>query len=257
MAKVHGLLEKHKGLDKSYKLNAPSPTERGELAVITDINNYISKMKTPIDIKIGKMVFENIYGANKIEGTPKADISLVSYDEKSGKFVDVCFISHKMGRGADGFQQYSGTTTKADGSKEGAISADKDVVAFLRDLSKLHNTIVKTKKRYYRVIKSKALIGKAVYGPEYGAKKYGIDNIHFIGQGDVVMKKSGKIHELSFSAAIEFNPTVSEFQKGDYTAIIGARYTSGRNYEVDGKTYKDVRVLIMPKRLIGNKAEEI
>jgi hypothetical protein len=44
---------------------------------------------------------------------------------------------------------------------------------------------------------------------------------------------------------------------GDYTTIIAARYTSGRNYESEGKTYSSVRVLIMPKRLIGSKAKEI
>ena len=30
-AKVHGLLHKFKDLDKSYALNSPTPTERGEL----------------------------------------------------------------------------------------------------------------------------------------------------------------------------------------------------------------------------------
>ena len=44
---------------------------------------------------------------------------------------------------------------------------------------------------------------------------------------------------------------------GDYTTIIAARYTSGRNYESEGKTYSGVRVLIMPKKLIGSKAKEI
>lgn len=254
---VHGLLKEYLSLDESYELNTPSPTERGELAVLKDINSYIYQIGKPIDIKVGELIFNNVYGANKIAGTPKADISLVSYDKKLKKFVDVCFISHKMGRGAEAFQQYSGITSKADGTKRGSISKDPTVIQFLKDVSKVHNTIVKNKKRYYRVITDSELIGKAVYGPEFGSASYGIDNIHFIAQGDPTFTKTGKFYVLKFSSAIEFNPDVKEFMKGNYTAIIGARYTGGRNYEVNNKTYSGVRVLIMPKKLIGSQAKEI
>ena len=88
-------------------------------------------------------------------------------------------------------------------------------------------------------------------------ERYGIDNIHLIGQGDIKFSKSGEKHKLDFTAHASYNPDVKEFMKSDYTAIIGARYSSGRNYESGGKTYSDVRVLIMPKRLIGSKAKEI
>jgi hypothetical protein len=256
-AKVHGLLHKFKDLDKSYALNSPTPTERGELAVLQQINGYISKIGSPITIVAGKHTFVDIYGANKVEGTPKADIALVTYDGKKKKFVDVCFISHKMGRDASGFQQYSGITTKADGDKSGSISKDSNVVDFLKTLSKFHSAVVDAKERFMRVVKDKALIGKAVYGPQFGETKYGIDNIHLIGQGDVEFVASGKKHKLDFTAHVSYNPDVKEFMSGDYTTIIAARYTSGRNYESEGKTYSSVRVLIMPKRLIGSKAKEI
>ena len=86
-AKVHGLLHKFKDLDKTYKLNSPTPTERGELAVLQQINGYIAKIGSPITVVAGKHTFKDIYGANKIEGTPKADIALVTYDSKTKKFV--------------------------------------------------------------------------------------------------------------------------------------------------------------------------
>ena len=35
---VHGFLYESRNLDKSYALNSPTPTERGELAVIKEIN---------------------------------------------------------------------------------------------------------------------------------------------------------------------------------------------------------------------------
>ena len=256
-AAVHGLLFKFSKLDKTYKLNSPSPTERGELDLLKQINSYIVKQGGPITVQVGKFKFINVYGANKIEGTPKADIALVCYDEKSEKFYNDCYISHKMGRDASGFQQYSGITNKADGAKAGSISKDKNVVDFLKDLTVVHKNIVEKKMRYYRVIKDAKLIGKSIYGPEFGSKIYGEDNIHLIGQGDAVLNKSGTAHTLKFSTSMNLNPDVSEFKTNDYTAIIGARYTSGRNYESGGKTYTGVRVLIMPKKLIGSKALEI
>ena len=255
--KVHGLLYKMKDLDKSYTLNSPSPTERGELAVLMQINKYITKIGAPITISAGKHIFKDIYGANKVEGTPKADIALVTYDGKMKKFVDVCFISHKMGKDAGGFQQYSGITTKSDGEKPGSISQDKNVVKFLKTLTGYHNAIVDGKERFYRKITDENLIGKAIYGPLFGSSNFNIDNIHLIGQGDVRFTERGKKHNMNFTAHASYNPDVSEFLSEDYTAIIGARYSSGRNYESDGKTYKNVRVLIMPKKLIGSKAKEI
>jgi hypothetical protein len=256
-ALVHGLLYEHKNLDKNYKLNSPSPTEGGELVVLKKINGYIRNQGHAIDITVGKHTFKNVYGANKVEGTPKADIALVCYDKKTGKFYDACFISHKMGRDASGFQQYSGITPKADGVQRGSISEDKNVVEFLKSLSKLHESVVKGKHRYYTVVEDKNLIGKSIYGPLFGSRNFGVDNIHLIGQGDPVFRKIGKTHRLEFSAHMSLNPDVSEFKKQDYTTIIGARYSSGRNYEVNGKVYQGVRVLIMPQKLIGSKAIKI
>jgi hypothetical protein len=254
---IHGLLYEHQKLDRSYALNSPSPTERGELEVLKDINKYIAAVGTPITIMIGRVTIQNVYGANKIEGTPKADISLVTFNSKTKKFEDVFFISHKMGTNASGFQQYSGITPKADGKKRGSISEDKTVIEFLRSISKLHDAIVNTKARYYRVVKDDKLVGKAIYGPQFGEPKSSEDNIHIIGQGKAILNKSGKGHALRFTAHMSFNKDVHSFKQGDYTTIIGARYSSGRNYEVDGKTYSGVRVLIMPKRLIGGNAKEI
>jgi hypothetical protein len=254
---IHGLLHKYKKLDESYAFYAPTPTERGELAVLKQINGYIKKQGAPITVKCGPFTFKNIYGANKIDGTPKADIALVSYNEKTKKFENVCFISHKMGKDASGFQQYSGITPKADGAKSGAISKDKTVVKFLSDISKLHNSIIKNKSRYYRAIKDNKLIGKSIYGPEFGSPKFGIDNIHLIGQGDVKFTQTGQVHKLEWTGHASYNPDVKDFKKDGFTCVVGARYSAGRNFEVNGKTFSGVRVLIMPQKLIGGNADEI
>lgn len=255
--KIHGLLFIQHKLDTTYVLNVPSPTERGELDVMTDINAYIAKVGEPITVKVGDLTFHNVYGANKMEGTPKADIALVGFNKIKNKFEDVCFISHKLGKDASDFQQYSGITWKADGDKPGSITKNKSILAFLKSIVPVHKSLTVDKQRYYTVISDKNLVGKAVYGPEYGQLQHGLNNIHCIGQGDAVMSKDGKSHRLTFSAGAEFNPDVHKFMHGDYTAIIGARYSDGRNFESEGKSYSGVRVLIMPKKLIGNTAKLI
>lgn len=255
--KVHGLLYEKRSMDTSYILNVPSPTERGELSVLTDINTYILKHGSPVNIRVGSLSFTDIYGANKMEGTPKADIALVTLNKVTKKFENVCFISHKMGQGAGSFQQYSGITWKADGNKSGSISRDKNVVAFLKKVSVLHENVVKDKMRYFTTIKDKTLVGKAVYGPNFGESKFGLDNIHFIGQGDAILSSSGKFHTLKFNSGMEFNNNITHFIRGDYTSILGIRYTDGRNYEVGGKTYSGARVLIMPRKVLGGNGIEL
>ena len=257
MAKIHGLLEVYHKFDPTYKLYAPTKTERGELAVITDLNDQLNKLKNPIEVMVGTKTFKNIYGANKVLGTPKADIALVAYNETSGKFENVCFISHKMGTSAKDFQQYSGITTKADGAKSGSISRDPVVMKFLSDLTAVHEDIIIKKQRYHRIIKSDSLIGKSVFGPKYGSKIYDEDNIHIIGQGDASFVKNGLTYKLIFSAGAEYNGDVSRFKTGGYTAIIAGRYTSGRTFEAKGKTYREVRVLIMPLVVIGGNSKAL
>lgn len=254
---VHGLLFEQQKADPSYMLNSPSPTERGELDVLKYVNRYIAIQKAPITIRIGKFTIPGVYGANKIAGTPKADIALVTFNSNTKKFQNSFFISHKMGATAEGFQQYSGISSKADGSKRGSISKDPDVVQFLQDLVRYHPSIVNGKERFYRILTRNKIIGKSIYGPNFGDTHHGEDNIHVIGQGQALLNKTGIMHTMRFSAHMTFNTDVQPFKRGDYATIIGARFSGGRNFEVNGKTYQNVRVLIMPRRLIGGNAKEI
>jgi hypothetical protein len=258
MAKIHGLLQEYVAQYRlSYKLHMPSPTERGETDVMSKLNAEIVKIGKPITMHFGKYVFKGIVGINKIEGTPKADVALVSWDGK--KLADVCFISHKMGNSARDFQQYSGITVKADGKKTGSISQDKDVQAFLKEIAQpgIYSKIVKDKKRFYHSIKSKSLIGKSVYGPEYGASRFDVDNIHGIGQGNPILTKKGIDYQLSFSAGTHYNGDTQTFLNGDYKAVIGGRYTSGRNFMVGTRNYTDVRVLIIPLVVLGGQSQSL
>lgn len=256
MAKIHGLLEQYSKDYKvsTYQLNAPSPTERGETAVMTSLNKAFAEIGRPVTVTAGKYTFTNIVGANKVFGTPKADIALVQWNPATRTFKDVCFISHKMGSAAKDFQQYSGISTTADGKKAGAISRDPAVVEFLQAISSkpIYNAIVKDKKRFAQIVRSPKLIGKAVYGPEFGSSQYGTDNIHLIGQGDAVLTKKGAgAWSMSFRGGMHLNGDTKPFMTGDYQAVVGARYTAGRQFEVAGKVFRDVRVLVIPRVVLG------
>ncbi len=255
---VHGLLARMHHLDTRYALNAPTATERGELMVLQDINQYILKLETPIDVNIGGKVYKNIYGANKVKGTPKADITLVSFNDTTKKFQDVYFLSHKLGTDSSGFQQYSGVSADADGSKPGAISQHPEVLAFLRQLAEVYDAIVDGRQRFYADIKDDALIGKAVYGPEFSGYGRHADNVNMIAQGNPILRPQGNTHALSFSAvASSFSTDISHFKSNGYKAILGARYGADRKFQVDGKVYNHVRVGIMPIKLLGSNAKPI
>ena len=259
MAKIHGLLNEYvKQYRSPYMLYVPSPTERGETQVMATLNAQFAKIGVPVTVKFGKLTFKNIVGINKIEGTPKADVALVATQGKT--LINVCYISHKMGTAAKDFQQYSGITEKADGKKAGSISKDKDVQSFLRSIGQpgIYTKITKDKLRFYQEIKSKSLIGKAVYGPEFGSSKFTVDNIHGIGQGIPSLTKAGtNVYVLTFSAGAHYNGEVTPFLSGDYKAVIGGRYTAGRNFRVDSKNYTDVRVLILPLVVLGMKSAKL
>lgn len=259
MAKIHGLLNEYvQSYHPPYTLYAPSPTERGETQLMESLNNDFLQIGKPITVKFGTYTFPNVIGVNKIEGTPKADVALVSVQGKN--LTNVCFISHKMGMKAKDFQQYSGITDKADGKKTGSISKDKEVQEFLKSIAQpgIYRKITKDKLRFYQEVKSKSLIGKAVYGPEFGSSKFGTDNIHGIGQGIPSLKKVGNnTYLLTFSAGEHYNGQTSPFLSGDYKAVIGGRYTAGRNFMVNSKNYTDVRVLILPLVVLGTKSTKL
>lgn len=255
---VHGLLHRMHHLDVSYKLNAPTATERGELMVLQDINQYIAHMESPIDVSIGGKILKNIYGANKVAGTPKADVALVTFHPQKKKFQNVYFLSHKLGTDASGFQQYSGISREADGKMPGAISEHPEVLKFLRMLAQVHGRILDARERFFMSIQDDELIGKAVYGPEFSARNRNTDNVDMIAQGNPILRPQGKVHALSFSAAASsFSTDISHFKTGSYKAILGARFGSGRKFEVDGKSYPDVRVGIMPIKLLGGNAKNL
>ena len=253
---THGFLYESKALDKSYRLYTPGAFETGETDVIKYINDYIKWVGEPIKLKVGKTVLENVYGVNKVNGTPKADISFVSYDPDRKKFEDAAFISHKMGSSATAFLRYGGISAKADGNNHGIISRHKEVLSFLKDLSAAHKLVTDEKGRLFRPITDKSLIAAAVYGPARGSS-YNENNVNAVCQGHPIIRKYASGYVLSFTAGISENSDITKFNSGDYAAILEARPETNSSYEYGGKRYSGIRVSIAPKAVTGKTSQRI
>lgn len=204
-------------------------------------------------------VFEDCVGARTFKGTPKADFSIIN---SRGK--DVAFISHKDEGGAKAYQQYVSLT----GGGNDPVNSHPIVQSFLRKLVLRRDEIVKDRKRFkYTIPFTKEgieLLNYAVYGVEYG-KAFSKEHCHFIGQGRPTLVEADPrdkprnvviAYELKFSDDLSVSGDVSHFRSQGYEPIILARFTSGRNFFVDGNRYTDVRLLIAP-RVLSSTAEEI
>lgn len=221
-----------------------------EEAAINALNDALCMIGYPVHIKIkktkgsGYYTFENIVKCGNVAGTPKADFTLL--DNKGNA---VCYISHKAAGGASSFQQYSGVTPHA-----GRVIYDhaevqsflQNVVGFI-DNDKLQNPMMK-------LIDDKKLISYAVYGPDYGSK-FGIDNCHFIGQGDPILTQDKKQKDCYYLTWSDGHHTNGDTKfKGGYTPYLAATYRAGRGFPYDGNTHRGARIGIVPKQLISRRS---
>jgi hypothetical protein len=197
------------GLAGKYTLNSPSPTESGERDFINEIN---SKIKKPITIVIDGKKFSSIAGVNKVAGTPKADLVFVAYNESSKSFSEVCYVSHKKGSTYKDFGQWSGISPSA-----GASIFDHPLTQkFIQDVQNHADATFNNKKitATFTIVKeiqgkdAEALKMRSMYGPNYGSKSRGQDNIDFLLQGNPSLVKvgtSGEVFKLTMSGSIHKN----------------------------------------------------
>lgn len=234
-----GLLETYQSgktpiVTSNYELNSPGEKERGESDFMISINSVISE---PMSLQIGSKTYKNICGVNKVSGTPKADLVFVAL--AGNKFVEVCFVSHKMGETERNFGQWSGMTENAGKT----IATHREVKAFIEEVQKTQDETFKKIKATFTIIKeieNDQLKKRSMYGPNFGGTK-GYDNVDFLLQGTPSIKfgstkASGK---LTMSTAIHANgtligggydPCLMVYRKGDsgdrnQFGILGARFT--------------------------------
>lgn len=196
-------------LASAYTLNTPSPTESGERDFLNEVN---SKIKKPITLIIDNKKFYNVVGVNKVAGTPKADLVFVSYNQSSKSFFEVCFVSHKKGSTYKDFGQWSGISPSAGDSIFNHPLTQK----FISDVQSHADATFNNKKitATFTIVKeiegkdSEPLKMRSMYGPNYGSKTRGPDNIDFLLQGNPSLSKvgtSGDTYKLAMSGSIHKN----------------------------------------------------
>ena len=148
----------------------------------------------PITIRLGKYTFKNIVGMNANAGTPKSDISLVSWNGKT--LQNVAFLSYKKGGGAKAFQQYGGISkTAGDVIFEHNFTKKwRDDVVALQGSGFKKGSSGGLQKDVYRKIGNtaggKKIKNLITYGPDYGKSKFGEENCHVIVQGNFSLNKN-------------------------------------------------------------------
>jgi hypothetical protein len=254
------------------KLSKPprNTTEKEDIA-LSQLNESVKKRNTGnagvcIIIKNGNKVaytFDDVASAKTFSGTPKADFSL-----NNSRGSPVCFISHKDAGGAKGYQQYVSLTGNRNGGNQN-VNQHPLVKDFLKRLTIDIDEVVVNKRRPMRVIpfdgNGKKLMNYSIFGNDYG-QKFGKEHCHFIAQGSPTLIEAdpkdkpancGIAYELKFSEGIEVSGDLSHFTSGGYEPVIFARYSSGRNFYVDGTKFSDARILIAPKILVGSSGYEV
>lgn len=215
---------------------------------------FIVKQVGPFDLTIKgdpkNKVYKNIIGTRnvteKVLGREaKSDFNIVSTKG------DEIFISHKKAGGAEAFQQYGGVSRQA-GTK---IQNHVEVQNYLRKVTNYINNDRLSVPVYSKVIDDD-LINMAVFGHNYGAAQFGIDNVTIIGQGEAILKAGARDtqFELDFSHHMVHNGDTSDFKTGDYQAVLGATYRAGRGFDIDGRRYNGARIGIYPAKLVVNRS---
>lgn len=232
MPPSHGLVNLYQKTtkDTSYKLYSPTATEKGEKDFMDKVNACIlrSGSLTGVTVRIGGVDYKNIFGVNKIFGTPKADMALVQVFRK--KLRNVCFMSHKMGRGARDFGQWGGMTPKA-GT---VISNDREVKAFIDFVKNYTTECVEWSKvsgfTLIKEIKSMALKKRAIYGPDFGGP-LGENNVTVVIQGSphcvitgsktpILTITANHINPNGQTPTGEFIPCLMAIKKGSHENIM-------------------------------------
>lgn len=172
---------------------------------------------------------------------PKSDFTV-----KDTQGNDVAHISHKDGTRAKDFQQYGGVTD---------IPDNEEIKNFVQAVIDKHPNGLSSGVTYYRRIKSKEIIMKAIYGTNYALKGVDKNNVDEFHQGVMTFKKvRGNIYEIQSS---------HKGKKGDlptegsgYEAVLHARY-QGPNGKYGNLVLNHSRLVIFPKGSIPGTSKEI
>lgn len=207
------------------------------------------KTQGPVSICTPFGTYDNCCGVNEIKGTPKADFAIHNH-----KGDNMIFISHKKQGGAKAFQQYGGLTKKA-GTQ---ISEHKETIDFLRQTAQyIQDDALQVPT--YKDVNDPKLVAMAIFGPQAGGQKFGVNNCQVIGQGEAKLlpkRKEMNCYDLEYDHTVWQKSTdiKKHFMSGqEYRAVFAATYRLGRGFWVDDEQFSGARVGIYPKSLVTGR----
>lgn len=212
--------------------------EASDVIAVSDFNKALNDaLDNPDGMTLSSegFRFKNVIGCIPVtNGEPKADVVLVGIDNKNKKLFPTAYISYKMGSRAKDFQNYSGLSEKS----SSYIFNHKETKKFYETLAKFSKQ--KLHPDVYQIIKDEKIIGMSVWGMDFG-RTYGINNCHFIAQGQVTIS-GGRLSYTHSHKNGDFN-----FDK-EYQPVFGARFASGRNNKGPGGIQvSNYRIGIFPR----------
>ena len=174
-----------------------------------------------IPIRISNDLYE-VSSIEKTQGSPKSDFHFLN---QLGR--EIVWISHKDGRRAVDFQQWSGMTEK------GIIEAD-EIQDFISSVKVMFPLGIDKGVTVARKVESKDLRMKSVYGVDYGGP-FGKQNVTVVMQGPIDIRSSGQYYRVCSNhvltngeeASGDYAPTMMAIYKGDRDqfGVKGARFT--------------------------------
>ena len=226
------------------------PDTQIEFAILTKINKRIEELGAmkSVRLRVKSKTYNDIIGF--VPGPSGAKADFVGIDSK-GK--SVIFISHKDGRRAKDFQQYSGLSSRAGGS----IYDHPEVQSFREDIAKKETSDFFSK-AYHREIKDAQLKQKAIFGKDYGSGRKNENNISLFAQGEPILNKTSPGHvTLSFRTKIVESTQLSQLERAGYNPTLGARRGEAyRTVEYRNDRVTGVRAGIFSKEYIEGRNSE-
>ena len=203
------------------------PDTQIEFSILSKINRKIEELGNmkSVTLRIKSHSYKDIIGF--VAGSSGAKADFVGINSKGESKI---FISHKDGRGAKEFQQYSGLSSRSGGS----IYDHPEVKSFREDIAKKETSDFYRqayRSAFYREIEDKQLKQKAIFGKDYGSGRKNENNVNLFAQGDPVLIKTGpgKVN-LDFKSKVVESTQLSQLERAGYNPILGAR--KGEAYRV-------------------------
>lgn len=187
---------------------------------IEAFNKALDNFKV-IPIEIGNKTYD-VLELQKTPGIPKSDFHFIDSMKK-----EIVWISHKDGKRAFDFQQYSGIS-------EREIHDEKEVKDFIETVKQKFPKGIDRSTTVARKIENRKIKMRAIYGVDYGGA-FGKQNVTLLAQGDLKLEKSGntfkidafRVHLNGTDLVGEYEPVLMCSYKGDrdQEGVKGGRFT--------------------------------